>query len=187
MSTVADEFMVNAIADAVLDILEDDAELDGVNLFVRGGVPLPLPIDRYPFCEVIIGQETPEAPLTGELYMCQYHGLVTFTANLAAQSQADYLLASTTDERRAHVASYDLIKALVMAAQLELQRHDNHSLSDLQTTKTLGLLTIDEVVTEFYLDGTIVYGLDNRTNNYENFGSIPFTVETRRLVAETPS
>jgi hypothetical protein len=184
MSTVTDEFMVNAVADAILDILEDDAALDGVKLFVRGGVPLPLPIDRYPFCEVIIGQETPEEPLTGEMYICQYHGLVTFTANLAAQSQADVLLTSTTDERRAHVASYDLIKALVMAAQLELQRHAHHSLNDLQITKTLAPLSIDEVVTQFYLDGTIVYGMDNRTNNYENFGSIPFTVETRRLVAE---
>lgn len=183
MTTVTD-YMINAIADALIDILEDDAALDEVKLFVRGGVPLPLPIDRYPFCEVIIGQETPEASLTGELYVCQYHGLVTFTANLAASSQADYLLTSTTDERRAHVASYDLIKALVMAAQAELQRHAHHSLNDLQTTKTLGVLTIDELVTEFTLDGTIVYGLDNRTNNYENFGSIPFTVETQRLVAE---
>jgi hypothetical protein len=183
--TLVTDFMVNAIADALLDALEANSALDEVQLFIRGGAPLPLPVDRYPFVEVLIGQETPEEPLTGELYTCLYHGLVTFTANLAAQSLADWLVDSTTDDRRATVTSYDLIKRLVMTAQLELQRHVHHALGSLQTTQTIGAQTIDELVAQFFLDGPILYGLDNRTNNYENFGSIPFTVETRRFVFVT--
>jgi hypothetical protein len=184
VTTVDNEFMINAIADAVLDALEANAALDEVQLFIRGGAPLPLPTERYPFCEVLIGQETQEELLTGELNTCLYHGLVTFTANLAAQSLADWLIDSTLDERRATVTSYDLIKRLVMTAQMELERPLHHDLGNLQTVKTLGLLTIDELVVQFFLDGTIVYGLDDRANNYENFGSIPFTVEARRLVTE---
>lgn len=182
MALIENELMVNAIADAVIDALEANRELDGVKLFIRGGTPLPVPQDKHPFSEVIIGEENPDTPMTGGMYACQYRGLITFTAQLTTQANADWL--EVFSDRRAHVRSYDLIKRLVMAAQAELQREVHQSLDDLRTTIALGTQTITEAVVQLVLDGPILYGTEDRTDNYENFGSLPFRVDTERTVTE---
>ncbi len=182
MALIEDELMVNAIADAVIDALEANRELDGVKLFIRGGIPLPVPQDKHPFSEVIIGEENPDTPMTGGMYACQYRGLITFTAQLTTQGKADWL--DISSDRRAHVRSYDLIKRLVMVSQAELQREVHQSLDDLRTTITLGVQTITEAVVQFSIEGPVIYGTEDRTDNYENFGSLPFVVDTERTVIE---
>lgn len=182
MALVDNELMVNAIADVVIDALEANRELDGVKVFIRGEAPFVMPQDKYPYSEVIVGEETPETPQTGGLYECHYSGLIAFAVQLTTQANADWL--EIFSDRRAKVRSYDLIKRLVMAAQAEMQRAVHHDLNDLHTTITLNAQTITESVVKFYLEGPILYLLEDRTDNYENSGSISFKVTTERTVTE---
>lgn len=43
-------------------------------------------------------------------------------------------------------------------------------------------ITVTDVVTDFYIDGPVTYGIDERDNNYENFATIPFTVLVERTI-----
>ncbi len=182
MATVDNAFMIDAIADAVIDALEANTSLQAVKLFIDGGTPMPVPQDKQPFVEVIIGEETPVGDMTGGVSEQSYRGLLTFTAKFTQTASADWLDPVEGDARRARVASYGLIKRLVMIAQIELQREVHQDLGGLATKIDLDAQTVTEVVTAFRLDGPIVYGLDDRTNNYENFGSIGFVVETERSI-----
>lgn len=175
-------FMIDAIAVAVIDALSANHSLDAIKLFIDGGTPMPVPQDKHPFVEVIIGEETPVDELTGGVSERSYRGLLTFTAQLTQTARADWLDPVEGDARRARVGSYSLIKRLVMTAQVELQREVHQDLGELITAIDVDALTVREAVTAFRLDGSIVYGLDDRANNYENFGSIPFVVETERTI-----
>ena len=175
-------FMIDAIAVALIDALSANHSLDAIKLFIDGGTPMPVPQDKHPFVEVIIGEETPVDELTGGVSERSYRGLLTFTAQLTHTARADWLDPVEGDARRARVGSYSLIKRLVMIAQVELQREVHQDLGELITAIDVDALTVREWVTAFRLDGSIVYGLDDRANNYENFGSIPFVVETERTI-----
>ncbi len=180
--TPLDGFMIDAISAALIDALIANTSLKDVKLFIDGGTPQPVPQDKHPFVEVIIGEETPVDELTGGVSERSYRGLLTFTAQLTQTARADWLDPVEGDARRARVGSYSLIKRLVMIAQVELQREVHQDLGELVTTIAVDALTVREVVTAFRLDGSIVYGLDERTNNYENFGSMGFVVETERTI-----
>lgn len=181
MALVDEAFMVDALADAILDALADDVHLADVQLFIRGGTPMPVPQDQHPYVEALVGEDVLGDELTGGVSRLTYRGLITASAQLA-QSAADWLEPLDGDARRARVPSYDLIKRLMMLMQVELQRAEYADLNGLITTMEIGEQTVREAVTAFRLDGSIVYGLDDRTNNYENFGSIGFVVETERTV-----
>ena len=177
-----DDWMITAAANALIDILIAKTSLSSINLFVRGGMPIPPLQSKYPFVEVLISEETPVDELTGGVSKRTYVGLITVTGLFQQTSEADWIDPYNSEPRRAAVTSYDVIKHLVMLIQVELEKESHHSLSNLTTTVTLSDQTIVEVVTAFRLEGAIVYGLDDRQNNYENFGSIPFVVETQRTV-----
>ena len=179
-----DDFMVTEIANTLIDILADNTDLDGVQLFIRGGNPYSVPQDYSPFVEVIVGEETPVDNLTGAVSTRTYTGLITFTAQMTLASNSDWLAAVGADTRRTHIDSYDVIKRLVMAAQAELQRAAHADLDALTTHTPTGSVVVDEVVTAFRLEGALVYGLEQRDNNYDNFGSISFVVETDRTISE---
>jgi hypothetical protein len=180
-TTVTDRLVIAALADAIIDILEQTRGLDGVKLFIRGGTPVPVPQQLHPYCEVMIGDETPDAELTGGLYQQTYTGLLTFTCQTVGQG--DWL--EKISARRSRVRSYDLIGNLVTQAAIELQREMHHSLGDLAVTMEFdSRVMLSEVVEQFHLTGPLVYGLDDRTNNFENFGSIGFVIETQRTIYE---
>lgn len=179
MTTVTDEIVITALADAIIDILQADSGLDRVPLFIRGGTPSPVPQDFHPFCEVIIGEEAPDTDYSGAVYQQTYTGIVTFTCQQFGNS--DWL--DTVQDRKAHVASYDIIAQLLSEAVIELQRDDWTSLDNLVITNTFASgVALTETVSRFYLTGPRVYGLEQRENNYQNFGSVAFIVETDRTV-----
>ncbi len=175
------EFMVTEIANQVITYLAADADLDAVLLFIRGGTPFVVPQDQTPYCEVIIGEEQPIEELTGCVSTRNYRGIITFSVQVTQQAAADWLTPISSNSRVSYVSSYDLVKRLVMVAQTELQRYP--SLGELTTTVVLSDQTISEVVTAFRFDGSIIYGLDARADNYENFGSLSFVVETNRTIS----
>ena len=168
-----------AIADAIRDALIANTGLSTVKAFIRGQAVRPVMQDLYPFSEVIIGEETGGDDLSGGTYERSYSGIITFTATTTQTSGNDWVDVAS---RKAESASYDTIEALINYAVLELQRDTWRDLGALSVTNTVGTLVIVDAVTNFYLDGPIIYGIDERGQNYENFGSIAFVCETQRTV-----
>lgn len=166
------QFMKRAIADYLQGALASADSLNAVKLFIRGGTPMPVPSDHWPFIEIIIGQEDEGDEMTGNEYSQVYVGLLTVNVQLTAQASADWL--APISDRYVTLPSYDQVEELVTSVLEELQKAEHRDLG--------GLIVGDEAVTSFRLTGPRVYGLDQdaRTNNYENFGSIPFEVETER-------
>lgn len=179
MTTVENQVVITALADAVLDILEETRGLDSVRLFIRGGTPAPVPQDFHPYCEVIIGEENPDTDLSGNVYEQTYTGLLTFTCQTVGAG--DWL--EKISDRRSSIRSYDVIAALITETVIELQRDTHYSLGDLTITYEADSgAALSEVVKRFYLTGPRVFGLDDRNNTYENFGSVAFTIETERTI-----
>lgn len=168
-----------AIADTIRDALIANTGLASVKVFVRGQAVRPMLQDMYPFSEIIIGDEAGADDLSGGTYDRTYGGIITFTALSTPSSLNDW---STVTARKANSVSYDTIESLINYAVLELQRDTWRDLNGLVTTNTVGTLVITDAVINFYLDGPIIYGIDERGQNYENFGSIEFVCETQRTV-----
>ena len=167
-------FMKRAIADYIHTALAAVESLDEVKLFIRGGTPMPVPADSYPFVEIIVAEEDEGDELTGNMYEQTYAGLITVSVQITATANADWLAPVAGEDRYVTLVSYDQVEALVIAIMSELQRSMHRDLG--------GLMVDDETVTAFRLTGPRVFGLDQdaRTNNYDNFGSVPFVVETER-------
>ena len=182
MATIENAFMIGSIPDAIIAALAAKSDLAEVQLFIDGITPTPVPQDRTPYAEVVVGEEIPVDSATGGLTHQSYTGLIIYTTQQTKTAQADWLDAVEGDVRRARVGSFDLIKRLLMITQAELQRAIYNDLDGLISTITLAGKTVREVVTAFRLQGAITYGLDDRTNNYKNVGSIGFVVETERTV-----
>jgi hypothetical protein len=174
------EFIKRDIADYVIAALAANHGLDAMRLFIRGGAPMPVPSDLHPYTEVEIGEEQPVGEYTGGVFTQTYIGLIT--VNTLAE-QGDWL--EVTGDRIARVKSYDAVEELVHAVIVELQRDMHRSLGNLSSTYIGGGNTVVEVVTQFSLSTSQarIYGLDNRADNFTNFGSIPFEVETQRSLA----
>lgn len=168
-------FIKREIQDAIRDRLKAASTLDAIKVFVRGYAVKPMTNDQYPFCEIIIGDEDGVEDYSGGVLERSYNGLITFST----QSIGDLFSVS---DREANVDSYDAVEELIVYASIELQKETHQSLGDLTTTLTVGTTTITDVVKRFYLGGPITYGIDDRGNNYENYGTIPFIVETERTI-----
>lgn len=184
--------MATAIADEILEALQSSHWMNEVKLFIRGSNPMPIDQDHYPFIEVIVGAEQFDEGLTGGYSDRTYTGLLTFAEQITKSAAADWVTTSEALPRQTNVTSYDTVKRLIMIAQVLLGQEKYHNLDGLSTTWTLTHQTavgppavndtfaVSEVVTAFYLAGPIVYGVEERPNNYENSGSIAFVVETQR-------
>lgn len=168
-----------AVADTIRDALIANTGLTSVKVFVRGQAVRPMRQDMYPFSEIIIGDEAGADDLSGGTYDRTYGGIITFTAITTQGSLNDW---ADVLNRKAESASYDTIESLINYAVLELQRDTWRDLGGLVTTNTVGTLVITDAVVNFYLDGPIIYGIDDRGQNYENFGSIEFVCETQRTI-----
>lgn len=169
-------YVKRAIADYIIEVLGNVDALNDIAVFIRGGLPSGMiPQDKYPFCEVIVAEETPDAEqaeLTGGYYVQVYTGIVTASVLLTEISPGDWL--EPVGEREARVPSYDLVEEYVYAIMAELQKCEH---------RDMGALTLNhESVTHFALIGPRIYGIDRdaRTNSWENFGSVPFEVQTIR-------
>lgn len=168
-------YVKRAIADYLIETLGNVDALNDIKVFIRGGLPSGMiPQEKYPFCEVIVAEETPDAEqpeLTGE-YIQIYTGIITVSILLTEISPGDWL--EPVGEREARVPSYDLVEEYIYAIMAELQKCEH---------KDMGALVLNgEYVSKFYLTGPRIYGIDRdaRTNSWENFGSVPFEVQTGR-------
>ena len=168
-----------AVADTIRDALIANTGLTSVKVFIRGQAVRPMRQDMYPFSEIIIGDEAGADDLSGGTYDRTYGGIITFTAITTQGSLNDW---ADVLNRKAESASYDTIESLINYAVLELQRDTWRDLGGLVTTNIVGTLIITDAVVNFYLDGPIIYGIDDRGQNYENFGSIEFVCETQRTI-----
>lgn len=172
-----DSIMALAIVDRIREILDAHRPLDEVQAFVRGGAPTGgLPAHLYPFCELFLAGEEDVEEYTGNLTRVIYRGAITFVAQ-----QTDQVLQEREGERFYETPSYELISRLVHEAVRELRRCENKDLQELSA----GYAGLAEEVVDFSLDGPREYGIEpgTRTNNFEQFAVIPFTVETIRQEA----
>jgi hypothetical protein len=172
---MTEQIMSQAIADYIIDVLGNTpGPLDAIKVFIRGALPSGLiRDDQYPLSEVIVTEEIEGVEMTGVEYGQTYMGVITFAVTLAREAGADQFV--KIGERVVRVPSYDLVKELIHAAVFELQKRDHRDMGSLSVA--------DEVVIQFTVTGPRIFGIDRelRSNNWENFGVIPFEVETERV------
>jgi hypothetical protein len=166
--------MKRAIADKLIAVMKAEPNLNGVKLFVRGPAPTSPSLEMYPFAEVIVASEEDESEMTGRTFDNVYTGLITFSAQLASAGLGDWI--QPVADRVLTIPSYDQIEELIEAAKLKLRQPAYADLEALTVTDGAA----SEVVKAFALGGPREFGLDKdeRTNTFENFGVIPFSVET---------
>jgi hypothetical protein len=173
--------MIRSIADYLIAVLDGMSDLESIDLILRGAVSLGIvSMQSYPFIEVVISDEDedPEQPeMTGALFQQVYTGSITVYVQLTEFSGGDHI-ENVGQTRIRNVQSYDDVQDLMVPIILELQKCDHQSLGDL----TVNPASENEVVKQFTVIGPRVYGIraDARTNNWDNFGTIPFEVETIR-------
>ena len=173
-------FIEIAIADYIITALAAADSLVEVNAFVRGLLFQPVQRTAYPLVEVFVATEDEGDFLTGGVY----EQVLTGVINVSVQSTVapDRLLLSS---RVATLPSFEAVNKLVSYIIGELIRSEHHDLGGLETSLSLGDVTIDDVVTEFKIGSARAYSIDQvRDNDYENSGTIPFWVKTERTVTE---
>jgi hypothetical protein len=166
------------IADYIIDTLaEVGSPLDEIRLFLRGSLPTGLiPQDLFPYIEVAVYQDDPDPDmeeLTGNVLKQVYQGAIIINVLLTEFAGGDWFTPSG-EERKGHVFSYTKVDEYAAAIISELGKCEH---------KDMGTLTDgNEQVWLFKLIGPRMYGLDRdaRTNDWENRGLLPFTVETDR-------
>lgn len=168
-------FVTKAIADYIIAAMVACEDLDDIKLFVRGVAPVSVPVNLYPYSEVTVLEEA-RPPRTVRSEKDQtYRGQITFYTSIAATSGGDMLQPVT--DRVATLPNYDKVAEFVHYTRIEF---------DLETHANMGGLTVGgEQVTLFMLVAPFKYGMgpygmgpNEVSNNYENFASLPFQVET---------
>lgn len=177
-------FFKRAIADYIITALKavvglnGASGLPGIQVFIRGAFPpggIAVPQQHYPYCEVFVATEDefgdqPEE--TGGYYNQIYNGLVTTAVLLTDLALGDWI--DVVESRVQTLESYDQIEEYIYYIMAELQKCEHRDMGGLELN--------DEAVTQFTITGPRVYGFDllERTNTWENFGSVPFEVVTVR-------
>ena len=154
-------FIKRQMADYIQAALAARSELAAIKLYIRGGTPMPVASDAYPFVEIIIATEMLIDQLTGSVTVHEYSGLITLNVKLATQANSDWL--TPVSDGYKTVPSYDLVEELVCYIVRELQKDEHASMGGLTVTD----LDRAETVIQFLLDEDVAYGLDvdARTNN----------------------
>lgn len=165
MATIAE--MRDAIEEQLRDLMLAEAGLDAVKVFMRGYDPRPR-IDFYPLVEVFTEERVTESEETGFItYAYQVHLGVSVLI-------ADHTNPDEDNPRKADVGSYITTGALVACVKDLLLKHrdlDGVSFTD-------GDGNLERV---WYIElGTDTAGVEQRQNNYANFGRISFRARTRQ-------
>lgn len=161
--------MKSAIEAKLDDVMQGWSDLDGVAVFCRGFSVYP-PRDWYPLVEIFVSGERQVSRGTGDFVYNEYQGIIQVSVRVPDKPQRT--------GRTVVVSSYTETQTLVRAVRAALGQP---SLADLE-----GLARADgkEVVTQFEIadDSNIDYGIesrDRRRDSLNNFGVVPFRVETR--------
>jgi len=170
-------FFKRAIEDYIIATLKAVTGLDDIGVWIRGALPpgISVPQDYFPHGEVWIATEDEFEPfpeLTGGLYNTIYDGIINVSVLLTDTANADWI--DVVESRVLTLPSYDRVEEYVYYIMSELQKCEH---------KDLGTLVLnDEAAVELTIVGPRIYGFDRneRTNPWENFGSVPFQVETMR-------
>lgn len=170
--------MKREIADKLIAIMADVDDLDQIKAFVRG-VPYPPPrAHLWPFAEVVVTEDEDAGYASGNTYFRTYKGFIQFNVMLADfQELRDRVLA---------VPSYDLVEDLVDAAVTEFRKVASSSVPVPYWRTLEDLAAGDEVVKKFDVTSPRQYGIerkDERRDNFNNYGVVPFTVETTEIVS----
>lgn len=172
-------FFKRAIEDYIIDTLNAVIGLKGIKFWLRGALPSgigPVALDYYPYGEVWIATEdefAPDPEWTGGRYNQLYDGIINVSLLLVDTSGVN----DWTDviaARKLTLPSYDQLEEYVYYIMAELQKCEH---------KDLGTLVLnDEAAEEFTVVGPRIYGFDRneRTNTWEQFGSVPFQVSSVR-------
>lgn len=146
-----------------------DSPFDDIVKF-KIGIQYRIPFEDYPICEIVITEGIAVDEETGVKTM-QYIGTIRF----------EVISVDSTDTiavRTEVISSYIEVDAFVSAA-IDLFRT--------KANQTLGSLTgssPDWAVNLFELEGSVLFGFgqrDERDDNYQNFGALPFVCETREI------
>jgi len=149
--------------------MKADSDLDGIAVFCRGLYIYP-PRNWYPLAEVFIPDESQTSRGTGGFVYNEFVGFIQVSVRIPDKP-------AVTD-REAVVSSYTSVQSYVSEILLAL---GTPALLDLDTlTRADGL----EVVMSFEMadQDSISYGIESRDrlgDNFNNFGIVPFRVETR--------
>lgn len=157
---------VLAIQDQIRAILKVDPHLADIVAFYRG-VPNEVPTAFYPFAVIVVTGDDEATRLTGDLTVTAYSGAISI--NVRGRDVPEPV------DREADIDSYTDVVTLVSAIKRLFTKPENRTLQEL--TDPDGQWAVVEM---FIADGGgVVYGYatpDERTNNYENYGIIPFIV-----------
>ena len=151
----------------VAALMVADSDFDDIVKF-KIGIQWKIPKQDYPLCEIVITEGDAISEETATKTM-QYIGNIRFEVisvdtltNVASRTEA--------------INSYLEIDAFVSAA-VDLFRTKAN-----QTLNGLTGLSPDWGVNNFELEGSVLFGFgqrDERSDNYQNFGALPFLCETR--------
>jgi hypothetical protein len=181
MSIDPELLVKRAILDYLIDVVRDSEEFDLLNLLVRGRAPVAVASELYPYSEFDIATVSGGVRWSGGVYQITYTGLINVSFQM---TDTDWL---EVENRKATVPTMDAVEEMLLTYEFELSRLAHKDLGGLSVGPvTIGDYTVQEDVIQFKVEDGRAYGLDKneRTNNYENFGSLPFTVITQRIVTE---
>lgn len=164
------------IADYLINAMVNAPTLDAVRLFIRGYAPMDVPHTRHPYMEVVVAEdvEGEGGGTTGGILYRQYAGVITVNTLLTLQANRDWLDPNSA-QRTASVPSYDQVVQLLEATINLFEQPAYENLGEMVQGR--------EAVVRFALTTPIVLGLSDteKENTWQNFGSIPFTVDVNRL------
>lgn len=153
------------IENKIVDIILADSDFASIAVATIGFL-FRVPEDYYPLCQVVITGSNEAAQQQTGLNIEEFTGFIRF--DLRQQDTP------TVNSRKVVVTSYQSVTDLVDATVRLFRENANRKLQNLNESGVWA-------VRRFTLQGTTEYGVDQRIreNDYENFGVIPFVVETQ--------
>lgn len=167
-------YLIEDALDYIARVLRANRELDEIRLFIKGSASLPVSIAKHPYIEIELLAESPISEQTGEVTEQVYSGSVTVYTSLGNLASTDWM--REIADRTAEVPSQIKAGRLLSAVIYELSKLAHRSMGDLKVTYK----GVPEVVQLFDLTGPREYGLDDRTDSFANYASVPIIVQTVR-------
>ncbi len=165
-------FVTLAIADYIIASMKACTDLATIKMYVRGIAPVTAPVNFIPYCEVIVLEEARPIRSTRAEKGQTYKGQITFYTSISVTAGGDMLVPV---DKVVTLPNYDAVAKLVHYTRVEFDKEVHANMGE--------LVVGGEQVTLFSLIPTFKYGggPNEVTNNYENFGALPFQVETVKV------
>lgn len=154
------------LEEALLDLIEADADLSSVINTYYQGMTAQLPIGHLPSLELILESAGKETEYTGGSVHRRYSGVITISGAMQTYPNA-------SEQKRFQMQGNQQVALIAESIERLLQDKDNHDLGNPTLTNA--------VVVNIEFDGETVYGPAARgeiDNNILYTGIVPFSIYT---------